>query len=146
MKYNKLNKVWCSARQLLMYRIYIKRHNCDFLFYLFQLAPISSFTRMSKQENSLWNPVVSSHLCLLHMCKPSGYKLCICQCICRLRGPIGYICWQRELYVIQNAKMDHFINTPRGTRDALFLLALKCKQHLGCTVARFQCVVPFPRL
>lgn len=130
-----------------MYRIYIQRHNCDFSFlFISTCADQLFYTNVEAGKQSVKSSIVRSHSCLLHMCKPSGYKLCICQCICRLRGPIGYICWQRELYVIQNAKMDHFINTPRGTRDALFLLALKCKQHLGCTVARFQCVVPFPRL
>lgn len=77
MKYNKLNKVWCSARQLLMYRLYIKRHNCDFLFYLFQLAPISSFTRMSKQENSRWNPVVSDRIHASFICANRAAINCV---------------------------------------------------------------------
>lgn len=70
-RWNTTNSTKCgalAARQLLKYRIYIKRHNCDFLFYLFQLAPISSFTRMSKQENSLWNPVLSDRIHASFIC------------------------------------------------------------------------------
>lgn len=38
------------------------------------------------------------------MHKPSGGKLCICQCIHRLSGPNWPFCCQRELYVIQKCK------------------------------------------
>lgn len=120
-----------SNCRLLTYLIYKSKWLICNVFMSFNLRWSALSHECLCRKNSPWNPViVRSHSGLPIHANRADVNCASANGIRRLSSPIWlFLLPTSAVCHPKNAKMYHLINTPRGIRGTLFLLALKCK-HL----------------
>lgn len=75
------------------------------------------FTQISQEKTSLRNPVLSGCIQASFVCANEADMNCASANASVVWAARPALCWQRELRVIQNAKMNHSIDAPRGGHE-----------------------------